>query len=300
MPDSPGWESAGPQSLLELVRRDPPEPWRDGDNIPWHEPGFSARMLKEHLSQHHDRASRRFATVDAHVEWIDSHLLRNAPVRVLDLGCGPGLYSSRLARKGHACTGIDYSPASIAHAREYAKTEKLDCSYVEADLRIADYGPGQGPSTKSGLALLIYGELNVFRPTDAETILRNVWAALSPGGLFVVEPHTEAAVRDLGAQRPSWHAANEGLFSERPHLVLQEHSWDEDASAATIRHVVVDAESGRVTPYAQSMQAYNEAEYEALFTRCGFAGIERHASLAGPGGEAIDELVVYVIRKPAA
>jgi len=28
---------------------------------------------------------------------------------VLDLGCGPGLYASRLARLGHECTGIDYT-----------------------------------------------------------------------------------------------------------------------------------------------------------------------------------------------
>ncbi len=287
-----------PQSLLDLVRRSPPAPWRDGDNIPWHELGFSERMLDEHLSQLHDRASRRFDTIDAHVEWIDSHLLQGRPARVLDLGCGPGLYASRLARRGHACTGIDYSPAAIAYAREQSENEGLDCSYVEDDLRAASYGKDYG------LALLIFGELNVFRSTDAETILRKALAALSPGGLFVAEPHTEAAVRDLGAQRPSWYAANGALFSARPHLVLQEHSWDEDACAATIRYFVVDAESGRVTSYAQSLQARAEAEYENLFSRCGFVDIERHASLAGPGVEVggsvgdDDALVVYVMRKP--
>ena len=27
-----------------------PEPWDEGDNIPWNEPGFSRRMLREHLT----------------------------------------------------------------------------------------------------------------------------------------------------------------------------------------------------------------------------------------------------------
>jgi hypothetical protein len=57
--------------------------------IPWNEPEFSRRMLREHLSQEHDRASRRFAVVDAHVERIDETLLAGRASRVLDLGCGP-------------------------------------------------------------------------------------------------------------------------------------------------------------------------------------------------------------------
>src|SRR6266542_3437561 len=95
------------------LRQCPPEPWREGDNIPWHEPAFSARMLAEHLSQAHDAASRRAATIDRQVAWIHEAVLRGRPTRILDLGCGPGLYTGRLARLGHTCVGIDYSPAAI-------------------------------------------------------------------------------------------------------------------------------------------------------------------------------------------
>lgn len=35
---------------------------------------------------------------------------------MLDLGCGPGLYSHRLATLGHRVHGIDFGPASIAYA----------------------------------------------------------------------------------------------------------------------------------------------------------------------------------------
>ena len=96
-----------------LSRRLPPEPWSEGDNIPWSEPGFSRRMLREHLTQSHDLASRRREKIDAHVEWIHREVLAGSPARILDLACGPGLYASRLARLGHRCVGIDFSPASI-------------------------------------------------------------------------------------------------------------------------------------------------------------------------------------------
>jgi len=56
--------------LIEFPRNLDPAPWSEGDNIPWNEPGFSQRMLKEHLSQAHDLANHRFETIDRHVAWI--------------------------------------------------------------------------------------------------------------------------------------------------------------------------------------------------------------------------------------
>ncbi len=245
-------ETQDVRSLLDLVRRSPAAPWRDGDNIPWNDPGFSRRMLVEHLSQAHDAASRRSEKIDAHVAWIHEEVLGRMPSRVLDLGCGPGLYSSNLARLGHSCVGIDYSPASIAHANETAEAEQLRCHFVEADIREADYG------TELGLVMLIFGELNVFPPDDATSILQRAHAALDSGGRLLLEPHTEAAVRALGSGAPSWYSSESGLFSDVPHLLLQEHSWDEDTRTATIRYFLVEGDAGSVTRYAQTMQAYSK------------------------------------------
>ena len=104
--------------LLDIIhRQDHPKPWAEGEKIPWNDPEFSKRMLREHLSQEHDAASRRFEIIDKHVSWIHNHILNGNPTRILDLGCGPGLYTNRLARLGHQCVGIDFSPASIAYAR---------------------------------------------------------------------------------------------------------------------------------------------------------------------------------------
>jgi 2-polyprenyl-3-methyl-5-hydroxy-6-metoxy-1,4-benzoquinol methylase len=128
-------------NLTDIVRRTAvPEPWAEGEKIPWNDPDFSARMLQEHLSQEHDAASRRFEKIDRHVAWIHTHGLGEKPSAILDLGCGPGLYASRLARRGHTCVGIDFGPASIAYARAQAEREGLACTYRLEDLRTADFG----------------------------------------------------------------------------------------------------------------------------------------------------------------
>ena len=256
-------------NLLDIVnRRRCPAPWSEGDNIPWNEPGFSERMLKEHLSQDHDAASRRSEIIDAHVRWIDQDLLGGKPSRILDLGCGPGLYMRRLAKLGHSCVGIDYGPASLAFARETATREGLDCTFHLGDIREEDYGNG------FDLVMQIYGELNVFRPADAGLILGKAYAALKEKGLLLMEVEDYASVRNGGQAGPSWYSSASGLFSTEPHFVLEECLWDEPAQVRIVRMVVIDAKSGAVTLYSLSGQAYTDEDYTRLFEQHGFDQVQ--------------------------
>lgn len=278
--------------LTDIITRTPrPAPWSEGEKIPWNEPGFSARMLREHLSQDHDAASRRAAIIDRQVDWIYQTLLGGQPASVLDLGCGPGLYTSRLARRGCRCTGIDFSPASIAYAREKARSEKLDCQYIEGDVRTTAFGSG------FGLVMFIFGELNVFRPQDARLILQKAYAALDRDGLLVLEPHTFEAVKAIGQNPPEWYSASSGLFSEFPHLCLQENFWDETSCTTIQRYFIIDARSGAVTRYASTMQAYTDEQYRSLLEECGFREVEFHPSLEGKETDYATGLLAIATRK---
>ena len=278
--------------LLEVVGRQPVgEPWVEGEKIPWHDQEFSRRMLAEHLSQSHDAASHRFDRIDRQVAWIHRELLEGTPTRVLDLGCGPGLYTSRLARLGHECVGIDFSPASVAYATAQADESGLPCSYTLQDMRTADYGRGYG------LVMLIFGEFNVFRPRDARTILEKAHAALVPGGVLLLEAHTFEAVREMGERGAHWYSAASGVFADKPYLCLRESFWHPDHASTTERYYVVDGQTGGVTRYASSMQAYTDAEYRALLSECGFGDIRFHPSMGGDEDERESGLVVITSRK---
>lgn len=254
--------------LTDLIHRTtPPLAWAEGDNIPWHEPGFSARMLQEHLSQAHDAASRRFEIIARQVDWIHSQVLHGKPSNILDLGCGPGFYSAALARLGHTCRGIDYSPASIEYARRTAQDEQLDCTYTCQDMRQADFPPA------NQLVMLIYGEFNIFRREHAAAILNKAWQALEPGGTLLLEPHTYSAVRQIGEEPSSWRSSPGGLFSADPHLTLQESFWDGESQTVTVRYFVVDAGSGSISRFAQSFQAYTDDDYRLLLCEHGFTDI---------------------------
>lgn len=272
-------------NLGDVVRRGTLAAWAEEEKIPWNEPGFSARMLREHLTQAHGRASRRFEAIDGHVEWVHRAVLGGRQTRILDLGCGPGLYATRLARLGHRCVGIDFSPASIRHARGEAEREGLACTFHERDLRDGDYGEG------FGLALLVFGELNAFRTREAADILAAARTALEPGAALVLELHTRAALER--EEPPSWYAAESGLFSDRPHLCLRESAWDTASRARVERYYVLDAASGGVERYGITTRAYEPDEYLELLHGAGFARVELHPALDGADP---DDLFVLVAR----
>jgi SAM-dependent methyltransferase len=279
-------------NLLNLTHRaSPPEPWAEGDKIPWHDPDFSRRMLREHLSQGHDAASRRTIIIEEHVEWIQRAVLHNRASRVLDLGCGPGLYSSRLARRGHTCVGIDFSPASIEYARQVARSQQLACDYRLDDLRHADYGTG------FDLALFIYGELNPFRPAEARHILRMAYTALSDSGRLLLEVSTFAAVQRQGHQHPTWYTLEQGLFSDRPHLCLVESFWNEAQAVAIERYYVIDAETNEVTPHSISTQAYTDEQYRDMLQTTGFADVTFYPSLIGQPDKRQPDFIAIVASK---
>jgi len=279
------------RSLIDIVQRNlPPEPWSEGEKIPWNDADFSRRMLNEHLSQTHDAASRRAVIIAQQVHWIHHHVLGARPGRILDLGCGPGLYAARLAALGHVCTGIDFAPASIDYARQQAAGLGLACNYQLADVRTADYGRDYD------LAMLIFGEFNVFRGADAAAILRRAWAALKPGGRLLLEAHTFAAVERIGRTPADWSAHPHGLFSDRPYLYLTENFWDEEQRTSTERYYIVDAASGAVQRYAASMQAYHPQEYTALLEDAGFEALQFFPALTGEA-EGDPDLCVILARR---
>jgi SAM-dependent methyltransferase len=279
-------------NLVDIVQREPdPAPWVEGEKIPWHDPAFSQRMLKEHLSQEHDAASRRFPKIDQHVAWIHKHVLPATATRILDLGCGPGLYTSRLARLGHECTGIDFAPASVTYARKKADEEQLACTYHLADVREAEYGQGYH------LVMFTNGEFNVFTPDDAALILRKAHSALVAGGILLLEPHTLAAVQKIGEAPTMWYSSASGLFSSAPHLCLTEAIWDPAAQVAIERYYIVDAETGHVTRHAGSMQAYSDQDYRQLLLSCGFRDVSFYPSLLGTVDEAERHYCVIVAHK---
>lgn len=264
------------------------QPWVEGERIPWDDPEFSKRVLKEHLSQTSTAASKQKKTIQKECAWIFTVLMKNKPGKVLDLGCGPGLYTEIFAQKRCTCVGIDFAPASIEYANKHrSKT----CEYMQGDIRFTPLGGGYD------VVLYNFGAINLLPPADAQAMLGKIYQALAPGGFVLIESSSIESVDQIGNQPSMWYSANESIFSGRPHICLMESFWEEETNTATERYYIIDSETEQVTHHCASTKAYSEEELDAMLKKAGFSEVEFHPSMTGEEPEFSEDFLVVVGRK---
>lgn len=101
---------------------------------------ISGEMLKAHLDPDFEGASRKLPFIEKSVRWIGELAPAGDYRRMIDFGCGPGLYGERLARTGYEVTGVDMSRRSIAYAERSAREKGLDIRYLQKNYLQMDLG----------------------------------------------------------------------------------------------------------------------------------------------------------------
>jgi SAM-dependent methyltransferase len=247
-----------------------PEPFTPGEPLFWDDPHISSQMLQCHLDPNIEAASRRPETIDRTVAWLIESLSLRAGDSVLDLGCGPGLYTSRLAQAGLRVTGVDYSHRSIEYAIQYANENRLDITYrYENYLELSD-------KNQYDAAFLIYGDFCPLSPEQRSSLLQNIHRALKPGGKFVLDVTTRVLRKKYG-NRNGWHALETGFWKPGPHLVLEEGFDYPEQSIWLDQYIVVEAD-GKVSVYRNWFQDYTP---ETIRTELG----QNHFAVQGLWGD---------------
>ncbi len=211
--------------LVEAFRRAAQRPplFAKGEPLFWDDPYISSQMLKAHLDPGTDAASRKHETIDRSVDWMVRQLGLRPGDRVLDLGCGPGLYCTRLAQRGLGVTGVDYSRRSIEHARSEAGRLGLAIDYRLGDYLNMDFWE------EFDAAFLIYCDLGALSDDDRDCLLGRVPRALRPGGRFVFDVWTPRYFKAHEESR--WEFREGGFWSPEPYLCLYRRFHYSDAAA---------------------------------------------------------------------
>ena len=182
---------------------------------------------------------------------------------VLDLGCGVGRIGAELVRSGHAVTGVDNSPAMLAHAR------RRGLATVEADISGLDLG------RRFDVVLLLSHFVN-----EADDDRRaSFWAAAADhvvtGGHVVVERFTAAWVRTVGPTTTTTHGVTIDLHDishdgEELDATIT-YRIDERAWSQTFRVVAVDDDllAQHAAPHALHVERSLDEDGELVLLRAG-------------------------------
>ncbi|MFC1524184.1 class I SAM-dependent methyltransferase [Thermodesulfobacteriota bacterium] len=264
------------QTLLETARK--PEIYTPGTAVMWVDEYISEQLLATHLNPDIELASRKQTTITSTIEWIVNKVPDDR-LNILDLGCGPGLYTEKLAEKGHMVTGVDFSANSIAYARESAREKKLDISYLQQNyLELAE-------ENTFDLILMIFTDFGVLSPEQREILLANVYRALKPGGKFLFDVlNTNYSLPESGPK--TWELSGKGFWRDRPHLALTESFYYDEQQVALSQHIIID-EMGEMEVYRFWIHTFSPADLEKVLAEQGFGNTECYDHII-PGCEMYD------------
>ena len=270
-------------------RPERPSPWTTGGNLPWDDPDFSRRMLREHLDESHGAASRQRAEREAQIGWLWQKLGLQPGHHLFDATCGPGLYAVELARRGCRVTGVDFGPAAIAYARGTAVAQNVadQCAFIQQDVRRMDFA-----GSDFDAAMLLYGQLAVMTRAEAQTLLAHIAQALKPGGKLCVELLNQEKVDKTDSHW--WFTDDAGLWGDAPFLHLGERFWLADEKLSVERYQILHLETGRLDEIHLCDQTYAAEEMVGMMKGAGFTAVDVYPAWDGLALYDADEWVVYV------
>lgn len=282
-------ESASLFSALESVNRKPPAFSVYTANELWTDKHTSEQMLAYHLDSEIDLSSRRASFIDSSVRWMKEHFQLSENSRLVDFGCGPGLYTSRFARLGAEVLGIDFSSRSIEYAREHAIREDVAVTYIEADyLDVQLKG-------SFDLITMIMCDFCALSPTQRGTMLAKFAGLLSDQGRIVLDVYSLKAFANKQEGLVCEKDQLNGFWSASPYFgFVASFKYDEE-KVSLDKYTIVEKERQR--------EIYNWLQYftpESLEREAHAAGLivdQVYGDVAGASYDADATEFAVVLRK---
>jgi SAM-dependent methyltransferase len=254
----------------------------------WDDPHISKSMLEAHLDPLRESASRRLETIDKEV----AHLVGSGCVKrgdkLLDLGCGPGLYAGRLAAAGVKVTGVDISERSLNYAIAQARKYKQSIDYRRLSFLDLDY------DWEFDAAIQVFGEVGALSDENRDILFSKVHRALKPRGLFLFDVTTPSLKISQGQQN-SWYLADGGFWRPGRHLAM-ELRFDYPEADVFINQFIVIDEAG-LTVYRIWIHNYTPETLRPVLEKAGFRIEHTWNSLDGTPFKAGGEWLAIAARK---
>lgn len=251
----------------------------------WNDPYVSKQMLKYHLDENIDLASRPKAFIQKSVEWMSKLFGIGADSAICDFGCGPGLYTTRFAQKGAHVVGIDLSENSIRYAQEEAKKEHLPIRYLLQNY--LEYEPKE----QFDLITMIFCDYSTLNHRQRKKLLRVFYESLKENGKLLFDVFSIGYFVLTQEKRAYEYVTNDGFWSKDPYYAFTNTFKYEKEKLILDKHTIVDAKGTK--EIFNWLQCYTSPALEKELVEAGFRLRETYADVAGtPYREGTNEFAI--------
>ena len=239
----------------------------------WTDEHTAGEMLKYHLNEDLAMASRTGAFIERSVTWLQSRFAIGAATRVADFGCGPGLYTARLAALGAQVTGIDFSANSLGYARQEATRRRLAVDYQQQNyLEFAS-------DKRFDLITLIMCDFCALSPEQRRQLLGIFRAHLAEGGAVVLDVYSLASYRQRQEFAGYEHRQLNGFWAAGDYYGFLNTFKYDDEKVVLDKYTIVEAT--RTREVCNWLQYYSLEALTREFAESGFTIREVFADAAG-------------------
>ena len=251
----------------------------------WTDEHTSKQMLSFHLNKEIDVSSRNAAFIDQSVAWITSHFKIGSGTRIADFGCGPGLYTSRLAKKQASVTGIDFSKRSIEYAKQIANKEGLQINYINQNY--LEYETDE----RFDLIIMIMCDFCALSPAQRKKMFFKFHKMLNPEGSVLFDVYSLNAFDQR--QEIVIYEANllNGFWSDKTYYGFLNTFKYEKEKVVLDKYTII--EESRIREVYNWLQYFSPKELEKELTESGFTVENFYSDVAGlPYNSRGDEFAV--------
>jgi SAM-dependent methyltransferase len=236
----------------------------------WTDEYISKSLLDAHLDESNDGASRKSNIRADILNWINKRIEPHS--KIIDLGCGPGLYAYEFGKLGHNVLGIDFNKESINYAwgnkRIEGSVEYKRCNYLRDSI-----------DGNYSVAMMIFCDFGALIPDEQRLLLNKVYNLLEDGGVFVFDVFGKNELKNQVEKR-NWFISNGNDFwSKEPYLYMEETKIFENENTSGTRYYVINQTTGKIKEFIIWNQYYNEDTIKDFVQGNGFEVIEINKDL---------------------
>ena len=249
------------------------EIFNPGDESIWTNEHMATSMLTAHLDDSNDAASYNALKRKQICDFIIDKTDVTMGDKIVDFGCGPGLYCNAFALDGYDVTGIDQSDNSLGYGRDRAEADGINIDYINEDYTkisgLYDYS----------LAIMISCDYGVLPPSQRKLFLKNVNDSLASGGYFVLDVMNENEYNNQKQNSENtWSQEESGFYRPHPYTVMSRKHFYDDEKVICDTHCVLD---GASTIYKVYQTYFTKNRITAELDESGFEVVGVYGNLLG-------------------
>ena len=239
----------------------------------WTNEHTSKQMLNFHLNEKIDVSSRNAEFINRSVEWICSKFNIGRGFKIADFGCGPGLYTTQLVKRGVDITGIDFSKRSIQHAQQVADKEGLSINYVNQNY--LDYETDD----RFHLIIMIMCDFCALSPIQRNLMLKKFHKFLEPNGLILLDVYSLVSFNNYKETAIYEKNLLDGFWSPNKYYGFLNTFKYETEKVTLDKYTIV--ESDRTGIVCNWIQYFDTNDLEKELGQGGFAAGDFFSDVAG-------------------